>query len=58
MGFYIATSEYADDYLDVAILTVRGLESPNGVVPYPADVRGYLELGFSVGAEMAFEVHQ
>ncbi|MGO4884770.1 MAG: polysaccharide ABC transporter ATP-binding protein [Bryobacteraceae bacterium] len=58
LGFYIATSEYADDYLDVAILTVRGLESPNGVVPYPADVRGYLELGFSVGAEMAFEVHQ
>ena len=51
LGFYIATSEHADDYLDVAVLTVRAAESHNGVVPYPADYRGFLDLGFSVGVE-------
>ncbi len=58
LGFYIATSEHADDYLDVAVLTVRGPESHNGIVPYPADCRGYIDLGFSVGAEAAMQVLQ
>jgi len=58
LGFYIATSEHADDYLDVAVLTVRAAESHNGIVPYPADYRGYIDLGFSVEAEVAMQVPQ
>jgi lipopolysaccharide transport system ATP-binding protein len=58
LGFYIATSEHADDYLDVAVLTVRGAESHNGIVPYPADYLGYIDLGFSVRAEVAMQVPQ
>jgi len=58
LGFYIATSEHADDYLDVAVLTVRAAESHNGIVPYPADCRGYLDLGFSVEAEVAMQVRR
>jgi lipopolysaccharide transport system ATP-binding protein len=58
LGFYIATSEHADDYLDVAVLTVRGAQSRNGIVPYPADCRGYIDLGFSVETEAAMPVPQ
>ena len=58
LGFYVATGEGADDYLDLAILTVRGARSHDGVVPYPADCRGYLDLGFSVEVAVAMPVHQ
>jgi lipopolysaccharide transport system ATP-binding protein len=58
LGFYIATNDHADDYLDVAVLTVRGAESHNGIVPYPADCRGYVDLGFHVGAGVATQVLQ
>jgi len=58
LGFYVATGEGADDYLDLAILTVRAARSHDGVVPYPADCRGYLDLGFSVEVAVAMPVHQ
>ena len=46
LGFYIATSEHAEDFLDVAVVTVRAAEPRDGIVPYPADYRGLIDLDF------------
>jgi hypothetical protein len=58
LGFYVATSEYKDNYLDFAVLRVCGVKPDNGLVPYPAGVRGYIDLGSSVGVEVTEQVLQ
>jgi hypothetical protein len=48
LGFYIATNEEAGDYLDVASFTVGSPRQHGGIVPYPAEHRGFVDLDFSI----------
>ena len=52
-GFYLATTDYQAESIDVAVFSVGAARQPRGVVPYAAQYRGFVELDFSVEQHMA-----
>jgi lipopolysaccharide transport system ATP-binding protein len=48
IGFYVVTSDYRDNYLDVASISVVSALRIGDFVPYAAEHRGFVTLDFSV----------
>jgi len=48
IGFYVEAGDYQGDYLDIIPLTIAPATSVDGVVPYAAAYRGFLELTYTV----------